>query len=81
MAELKLGAKHECSSCGTKFYDLGKAQKICPHCGTDQEQKETEDTSEEARPEVRKEPTAKAEPDLAEEDDLEDEDEDEDEDV
>jgi uncharacterized protein (TIGR02300 family) len=28
-----LGNKHECPSCGTKFYDLGKAEPICPKCG------------------------------------------------
>ncbi len=40
MAELKLGTKHECSSCGTKFYDLGKPRQICPQCGTDQKTQE-----------------------------------------
>lgn len=29
-----LGKKHECSECGAKFYDLGKADPICPRCGT-----------------------------------------------
>jgi len=28
-----LGKKHDCPSCGTKFYDLGKAEPICPKCG------------------------------------------------
>jgi uncharacterized protein (TIGR02300 family) len=36
MPELKLGTKHECFSCGTKFYDLGKSEAICPKCGADQ---------------------------------------------
>jgi tRNA (guanine-N7-)-methyltransferase len=36
MPDLKLGDKHECLSCGAKFYDFGKAEKICPRCGTDQ---------------------------------------------
>ncbi len=36
MAESKLGDKHECISCGAKFYDLGKPRHICPKCGTDQ---------------------------------------------
>jgi len=36
MPELKLGIKHECFNCGTKFYDLGKAEAICPKCGADQ---------------------------------------------
>lgn len=29
----ELGKKHECPSCSTKFYDLGKAEPICPKCG------------------------------------------------
>jgi uncharacterized protein (TIGR02300 family) len=36
MPELKLGIKHECFNCGTKFYDLGKAEAVCPKCGADQ---------------------------------------------
>ncbi len=31
-----LGKKHECAECGTKFYDLGKADPICPRCGSNQ---------------------------------------------
>jgi len=33
---VELGNKHECLSCGTKFYDLGKSQLICPSCEGDQ---------------------------------------------
>lgn len=33
---VELGNKHECLSCGTKFYDLGKTQLICPSCEGDQ---------------------------------------------
>ena len=33
--EIKLGSKHECPSCGTKFYDLGKSAPVCPSCGSD----------------------------------------------
>jgi uncharacterized protein (TIGR02300 family) len=33
-----LGNKHECLSCGTKFYDLGRSQLVCPGCGGDQEE-------------------------------------------
>jgi hypothetical protein len=33
-----LGTKHECSSCGTKFYDLGRSELVCPRCGTDQKE-------------------------------------------
>ena len=36
MPELKLGTKFECYSCGTKFYDLGKAEPVCPKCGANQ---------------------------------------------
>jgi predicted nucleic acid-binding Zn-ribbon protein len=32
----ELGKKYECAECGTKFYDLGKAEPICPRCGTNQ---------------------------------------------
>ena len=36
MPELNLGTKHECFSCGTKFYDLGKNEAVCPKCGANQ---------------------------------------------
>jgi uncharacterized protein (TIGR02300 family) len=36
MPELKLGIKHACFNCGTKFYDLAKSAAICPKCGADQ---------------------------------------------
>ena len=36
MPELKLGAKFACFSCGTKFYDLGKSDAVCPKCGANQ---------------------------------------------
>lgn len=36
MPELKLGTKYECYSCGTKFYDLGKSEPLCPKCGANQ---------------------------------------------
>ena len=36
MPELKLGTKHDCYNCGTKFYDLGKPEPICPKCGANQ---------------------------------------------
>jgi uncharacterized protein (TIGR02300 family) len=31
-----LGNKFTCFKCGTKFYDLRKAEPICPKCGADQ---------------------------------------------
>jgi len=36
MPELKLGTKHACYNCGTKFYDLGKSEALCPKCGANQ---------------------------------------------
>ncbi len=32
----ELGNKHECLGCGTKFYDLGKSELVCPKCGENQ---------------------------------------------
>ena len=36
MPELKLGTKFDCYNCGTKFYDLGKPEPVCPNCGANQ---------------------------------------------
>jgi len=36
MPELKLGTKYDCYNCGTKFYDLGKPEPVCPKCGANQ---------------------------------------------
>ncbi len=33
-----LGTKHVCWKCGTKFYDLKKADPVCPKCGADPRQ-------------------------------------------
>ena len=33
-----LGQKHTCWKCGTKFYDLKKADPACPKCGSDPRQ-------------------------------------------
>ena len=30
-----LGTKHTCWKCSTKFYDLKKADPVCPKCGAD----------------------------------------------
>ncbi len=30
-----LGVKHTCWKCATKFYDLKKADPVCPKCGAD----------------------------------------------
>jgi uncharacterized protein (TIGR02300 family) len=32
----ELGTKHECFSCGARFYDLGRPEAICPKCGANQ---------------------------------------------
>ena len=34
MAKPELGAKRQCQSCATKFYDLNKDPILCPKCGT-----------------------------------------------
>ena len=44
----ELGKKYECAECGAKFYDLGKAEPICPRCGTNQR-----DVEKTAAPEPR----------------------------
>jgi uncharacterized protein (TIGR02300 family) len=36
-----LGTRHECYSCGAKFYDLGKAEALCPKCGANQKDGKT----------------------------------------
>ena len=36
MAKPELGDKRVCVSCGTRFYDLGRAPAACPKCGTEQ---------------------------------------------
>lgn len=35
--KIELGTKHECESCGAKYYDLGVSGKPCPACGVDAE--------------------------------------------
>jgi uncharacterized protein (TIGR02300 family) len=34
VAKPELGAKRQCQSCATKFYDLNKDPIVCPKCGT-----------------------------------------------
>jgi hypothetical protein len=38
-----LGKKYECFSCGTKFYNLGKPEAICPKCGANQKDARTDE--------------------------------------
>jgi uncharacterized protein (TIGR02300 family) len=30
---VELGNKHQCPECQTRFYDLGRSERICPKCG------------------------------------------------
>ena len=32
----ELGTKYDCYNCGTKFYDLGKPEPLCPKCAANQ---------------------------------------------
>ena len=48
-----LGNKHECFSCGTKFYDLGKSDALCPKCGANQKDARKHDAAAET-PTVRR---------------------------
>ena len=43
----ELGSKHECFSCGAKFYDLGKSESICPKCGANQKDAKPHETGAE----------------------------------
>jgi hypothetical protein len=36
-----LGKRYKCYKCGTKFFDLGRPQPLCPLCGEDQNNEET----------------------------------------
>lgn len=35
MGKPEWGNKHLCASCGTRYYDMGAANPVCPHCGTE----------------------------------------------
>ena len=54
VAKREWGAKHSCTSCGVKFYDLHRNPIACPKCGT-------EVAVEAARPNRRR-PAAPPEP-------------------
>ena len=51
-----LGKKYECFNCGTKFYNLGKPEAICPKCGANQKNAK----SDEAPPPVPRPPRRSA---------------------
>lgn len=53
----ELGNKHECLSCSTKFYDLGKSELICPKCGADQ--KELAEAGESSKKKEKRKPKPK----------------------
>src|SRR5262252_1731458 len=38
-----LGKKFTCYNCGTKFYNLGKPEAICPKCGSNQKNAKADD--------------------------------------
>lgn len=40
-----LGGRWECFRCGSKFYDLGRPEPVCPKCGADQREKPREKPS------------------------------------
>jgi uncharacterized protein (TIGR02300 family) len=76
-----LGAKHVCFKCGTKFYDMKKAEPICPKCGADQRQSPASKPSHAAeRRRAPAKPVVPVEPETEEVEAEVDEDEDDDED-
>ncbi|MBT5050563.1 MAG: hypothetical protein HOM58_18825 [Rhodospirillaceae bacterium] len=34
MNATEFGSKHVCEACATKFYDLKRANAVCPKCGS-----------------------------------------------
>lgn len=52
MAEL--GTKHECFSCGAKFYDFARPAPICPKCGANQKDAKRPDFATESAQTKRK---------------------------
>jgi len=55
----ELGNKHECLGCGTKFYDLGKSELVCPKCGENQKDLAAAQDSLTGKGKGRKKPTKK----------------------
>lgn len=49
-----LGTKHECFSCGARFYDLGKSEPVCPKCGANQKNAKKSDVTSESAAAKRK---------------------------
>jgi uncharacterized protein (TIGR02300 family) len=68
MPELKLGSKYECYNCGTKFYDLGKSEPLCPKCGANQKDASTSESTSASQSSRRRRKAEVAKPlDLEEE--------------
>lgn len=67
--EVKLGSKFECFNCGTKFYDLGKSEPLCPKCGANQ--KDATPTSPAASAASRRKRKVEVVPKAIETDDVE----------
>ncbi len=55
-----LGKKHECPSCGAKFYDLGRPEVVCPKCGANPSADEEEEAKAPAKPARRSKASSKA---------------------
>lgn len=55
----ELGNKHECLSCGTKFYDLGRSELICPKCGENQKELAAAQEGSASKEKKRKKPAKK----------------------
>ena len=73
MPEIKLGNKFDCFSCGTKFYDLGKSESICPKCGANQKDASHSDSAATSQSSRRKRKAEVAKPvDLDEEEPIAD---------
>jgi len=37
---MSLGTRYKCYKCGSKFYDLGRPEPLCPSCGVNQKDDE-----------------------------------------
>lgn len=70
MAELNLGAKFECYNCGTRFYDLGKSEPICPKCGANQKDSDRGDGAAAATTTRRKRKVEPVKPPVEVDDDV-----------
>ena len=66
-----LGKKFSCYSCGTKFYNLGKPEAVCPKCGANQKNAKSDDlpppTPRPPRRQVMMEPVEEGQAEFGEE--------------